>query len=629
MNAKSRPSKSLGRAALIGSALLVVAGAVALVHHRAAATVAAAAGPGAGGAALVGRQLRWDVTLETTLHPQGKVGAGRGGATTLTGEWVVTVSGASAGGTDVACELRHPHVAGTGFGDVDPADVARLEQNLAARFWVSYQVDGAATALHFPRALGDDVRNFLELLVTESQLVRPARPDPQWTATERDGAGGYLAAYRQPGPTEIVKRKIRYLALDGAGAPRASAVNVRIDGAETHYALDAQGVVRDLAGREALRIDAQMGAPGLDVAIKLHLANGRVGEARDLVGSLERAASGLETGPIVTQRASADELLARRDARLMRDADFARLLEAVERKQADATTPLALEAFLRRRPGDVGRAVAFVRRAGADAAEVVLRALGAAGTAATQDALGGLAADGGAPFRLRLDALGAFIETKQPTAATVSLLIQMMDSPELELRRQALYVAGAVGGDGHDASPGASAELQAALLDRWGKTSGDARLDLLVALGNLGTSAVVPALEKALSDPSAAIRAGAARALRKVKDPSADRLIAAAMTGDRDPGVRAAAVLAASFRPFGPLAEPLAHAVRADPVEYVRSDAIEAVASHVDDSPLIGQALLGAATSDPSPGIRRLARKTLGRRLASAEPTKADQAHRK
>lgn len=621
MNAKSRPSKSFGRTALIGSALLVVVGAVALVHHRAAATVPAAARPNAAAAALLGRQLRWDVTLETTLQPQDKAGTGRGGTSTLTGEWLVTVSGASAGGTDVACELRHPHVAGTGFGDVDPADVARLERNLATRFWVSYQADGAATALHFPRALGDDVRNFLELLVTESQLVRPARTNVQWTATERDGAGGYFAAYQQPGPTEIVKRKVRYLALDGAGAARASAVNVRIDSAETHYALDAQGVVGDLVGREAMRIDAQMGAPGLDVAIKLHLTNGRVGEAPELVGSLERAASGLETGPIVTQRASADELLARRDARLMRDADFSRLVEAVEQKRADATTQLALEAFLRRRPADVARAVAFVRRTEADAGQVVLRALGAAGTAAAQDALGGLATDGGAPLRSRIDALGAFIQTKQPTAATVGLLIQMMDAQEPGLRRQALYVAGAVGGDGHDASPGASARIQAVLLDRWRQTSGDARLDLLVALGNLGASAVVPTLEKALTDPNTAVRAGAARALRKVKDPSADRLIAAAMTGDHDPAVRAAAVLAASFRPIGPLVEPLAHAVRADPVEYVRSEAIDMVANHVDESPLLGQALLDAATSDSSPGIRRLARKALGRRLASAEPT--------
>lgn len=613
-----RASNDVRRSVFAGAMLAVAVAAVGLWHHRGAnrATRSVATG---GSAKNAGRQSRWAIMLETTLQQGGSAATVHPGTTTLTGDWVVTVSGATAGHTELACELQHAHVTGTGFGNVDPADVARLERNLVGRFWVSYQDDGAATALHFPREMSDDVRNFLELLVTESQLVRPARPAPQWTATERDGAGSYFAAYEQLGPSEIVKKKMRYLAVDGAGTARAASVNVQVDDAETRFALDDAGAVRELFGHERMHIDAKMGAPGLAIGIRLHMAGARTGRAPELIGSLERALD-LETGPVITQRASDQELLARRDARLIKDVTLPPLLESVQRGRADATIRVTLAALLRQRPAVVPPAVAFVRNAEPTPAKLVLDALGAAGTPAAQAALCALASDGSMPTSARVDAVGALIQTKRPTGDTVAALVELMDAAEPAVRRQALYVAGAAGGQSHDADPAASAHLETALLARYEKSRGPARVDLLVALGNLATAAVVSPVEQALRDPSAAVRAGAARALRKVKDPVADRLIAEAMTGDRDPSVRAAAVLAASFRPIGPLVESLAHTVEGDPVDYVRTGAIEAVASHVDESPLVQKALFTAASHDASAGVRRLARQTLGRRLAERDP---------
>lgn len=609
-------SNDVRKTVFAGGLLAVAVAAAGIWHHRAANH--AAASVATGGSVSAGRQSRWAITLDTTLQQAGSAAAAHPGTTTLTGDWVVTVSGAAAGRTDLACELQHPHVTGTGFGNVDPADVARLERNLASRFWVSYQDDGAATAMHFPREMGDDVRNFLELLATESQLVRPVRPSPQWTATERDGAGSYFAAYEQLGPTEIVKKKMRYLAVDGAGTASAASVAVQIDDADTRFALDDAGAVRELFGRERMHVDAKLGGPGLAIGIRLHMTDARTGRAPELIGSLERAPD-LETSPVVTQRASDEELLARRDARLIKNVTLPPLLETVQQGRADATTRVTLAALLRQRPALVPEAAAFARKAGPAPAKLALEALGAAGTPVAQAALCALATDGSMPAATRVDAVGSLIQTRRPTGETVAALVGLMDAAEPTVRRQALYVAGAAGGQSHDADPAASGRLEAALLARYGKSSGPARVDLLVALGNLATAAVVPPVEAALHDSNAAVRAGAARALRKVKDPAADRLIAEAMTGDRDPGVRAAAVLAASFRPIGPLVEPLVHTVEGDPVDYVRTGAIEAVASHVDESPLIQKALVTAASRDSSPGVRRLARQTLGRRLAVSE----------
>jgi HEAT repeat protein len=596
--------------------VLVTAGAALLAAIAADFSRTRAAASGGGGSALAGRQRTWSVTLETRMEEPGVAPGSRAGTTVLTGDWVVTVSNASAAGYDLACELQHAHVAGSGFGDVNAADVERLERKLASRFWISYQPDGAATQVHFPREMGDDVRNFLELLATETQLVRPVQPSPQWTATERDGAGAYFAAYEQLGPGEIVKRRMQYLSVDGAAAPSASSVNVRIQSSETRFTLDAQGLVGEVTGHEVTSLDAKTGSPELGVEIRLHMDHARSTSAPELAGSLERARPDLETGPIVTQRATEDELQARHDARLTKDVTLPVTLQALREGHADDKTGARLESLFRQRASDVRGALAFTRGADPEASKIVLHALGAAGTPEAQEALCALADDASAPVALRTNALGALVQAKRPTESTISELLRLMDSPDSSLRRQATYIAGAAGSNAHDSDPASASRIEGELLGRYAKCGGPGCLDLLAAMGNLATASIVPPVEHALLDPTAEVRASAVRALRKVMDPSADRLISTTMIADRDPNVRAAAVLAATFRPIGPLIEPLSRAAQADPVDYVRSRAIEAVASHVDASPLIEQALFAVATKDPKPGVRRLAREALGPRAA-------------
>src|SRR4051812_19356398 len=193
-------------AGIIAGAIVATTVTAGVVPAR--ATTRAAAALRTAGA---GRQLTWAVTLQARMQqPNGPVGA-NDSQTTVKGDLVATVSGVSEAGVEMAYELRHPQFDGVGFGDVSAADRALVEQKLTPRFWVTHQPDGAARALHFPREMAPDVRNLLALIVTEMQLVRPAQPAPQWTATERDGAGTYLVAYIQPGPREITKRKLRYL----------------------------------------------------------------------------------------------------------------------------------------------------------------------------------------------------------------------------------------------------------------------------------------------------------------------------------------------------------------------------------------------------------------------------------
>jgi HEAT repeat protein len=550
-----------------------------------------------------GGQRRWALTLETRI---GQADAGGGGLAaapmTLTGDWVVTVSGASATGYDVACELEHPHIAG------GPAGTALLESRLSRRIWVTYQADGAATRIHFPREMDDQVRNLLEMVVTGTQVVRPAQHSVQWTATERDGAGAYLAVYREVGEGRILKKKAQYLSVDRAG-DRASTLGVRLEDSSASVSLDAEGAVESLEGQETTRIDAP-GMTGLLAAVGIRLDHARSGRADDLAGSLERARPGLVTETIVTQKPSEEEQQARRDFVATQGVTFADLLHAVRGGQVDGKTLSQLEAWLRQHPGDIAAAAALAREDGN--ASAVLRALGAAGTVEAQAALCAAARDGGLPATLRAEAIVALVRTTHPTPSTVSTLLGLLDDPgDPEIRKAALFLAGSIGGDIRRHAPDQTARIETALLGRYGRCAGRACIDTMIALGNLATPAVVPTIERALRDPDAALRAEAVRSLRLVQSPEADASIAATIAGDADAGVRAAAVFAATFRPLGPLVDALVRAVSSDPVEYVRSGAIDALAGHVDEYPSIPSALAAAAANDPKPGVRRLAQKVL------------------
>jgi HEAT repeat protein len=503
--------------------------------------------------------------------------------------------------------------------------VARLTEKLGRRFWASYQRDGAARQLHFPREQSPDIRNLLALLVTTLQIVRPESPSPQWNATERDSAGTYLATYHQPRPTELVKQKLRYLSIDGDGSGGGSGAGgsstpaaIQIVDARSHFTFDGHGVVTGAEVRERTVVDTKLGSPGFEIELRVVLGKLRAGDAPDLVGSLERARPAVDTSPVVTQRESEDVLRARQDARLIEGVTLGPLLKEVHGRETEMHVRAQLAALLRRRPRDVPEALAFARQAEVETARVVLAALGHAQTPAAQEALGTLASDATRQPALRTAALQSIVQARRPTPSTLSWLVKLLDDPDPAVKKHALYLTGAAGAACRDTDPAGAARIEAELLRRSRACSEASCIDVLIALGNLATDGALPAIEAALASPNPRVRAAAARALGRIALPTADRLIVATMTTDRDSGVRAAAVTAAGSRPIAPLAETLSTLMRTDPAESVRTSAIRVAGAHIEQAPQLEQALLAAASGDPSPGLQRLARKALGSRFPAS-----------
>jgi HEAT repeat protein len=302
-----------------------------------------------------------------------------------------------------------------------------------------------------------------------------------------------------------------------------------------------------------------------------------------------------------------------RDRQLARGHTVEQLLGAAAAGQAGDQLPARLEAILRAQPEAVAPAVTFVR--GGKAPQPVIEALGAAGTPQAQAGLCVLARDAGLPVRVRQEAISGLVLVKHPTAPTMEAVQRLLAGRPASVRRSAAAVAGTVARFGRPEHAVEADALEKRLLSDYGRAGdGEDRVLALAALANLGSPAVLEPVEAALGDGERPVRAAAARALRLVPDPAADRLLVGLLRSDRDPTVRAAAIFAAGFRDLGPLAEGLAETAETDPVESVRTDTVTLLARYANASPRVTRALAYAADNDPKPTVRQIARAALERR---------------
>jgi hypothetical protein len=309
-------------------------------------------------------------------------------------------------------------------------------------------------------------------------------------------------------------------------------------------------------------------------------------------------------------------LRAEHDARLLEghatEPLLAATLDSAKNKGADRLLPDRLAALFRQRPEATTAAISLLRKNGPT--KRITDALGSAGSPAAVDALGSIARDRTLPRPLRIDALTAFILAQHPSVVAMRTPAALLDDDDVSIASAARIVSGALARAGRATHPAEADRIDAALVARYRKAQGiEEAQGLLAALGNSLGPSVTPVIENALHDPRVPVRAAAARALRLAVGPEVDRLLSAIITDDRDPGVRAAAIFAVSFRhPISPaLGEALVHAASVDPVKYVRRGAVTLLRQNPNASPRIPETLAWIAEHDSQPGVRRLAQETL------------------
>jgi hypothetical protein len=557
-----------------------------------------------------GEQRRWSLDFRVRLE--------QGGGeppieVRLSGDWVSTICAVRPGRYDVTLELANASFK-DGGAKSDPADAnEQLRRRLARPFWATYRKDGALLAVHFLKDVPPSDRNLLQTIVTEAQLVRADPDRPVWTMLERDGAGEYVAIYNRRDLNVVVKRKLKYVHTDGAAGAPAAGLEVNIQESELRFSLDPDGEITALDGSNRVRIGVAFGnAAPLAAVTETHLGNLRRSHAPEKIGSLARALSDVETSPVVSHKPDPEKLRAELDGRLIEGRTTESLLEAATAKGDEPMLRDRLAALFRQRPEATVAALALLLKNGPQ--KRITDAFGSAGSSAAIRALSSLASDRSLPRSLRIDALSAFIVMQRPSGEAMRLPATLLDDVDGRVASAARITSGALARAGRAEHPVEAEAIDAALVARYrrAREAGECS-DLLAAMGNSVGPSVLPVIRDALRDLRNSVRAEAVGALRLAGGPEFDRLLSATITDDGDPGVRAAAIFASTFRhPFGAvIGESLVRAARTDSVDYVRSNAVTVLRQNPGAAPNTAEALAWIAEHDVKPGIRRLAREAL------------------
>ena len=561
-------------------------------------------------AASPGEQHRWALEFHARLD---QPGGAQPVEIDLSGDWVSTIIAVRPGEYDTEIEVVAARIAGSGVSAPSRDAAEQFRKRMSRPFWATYRSDGTLLRISFYKDVDPGDRNLLQMIATETQLVHPDRSGTEWTVTERDGAGSYLALYDQSEPKVVVKRKLKYVHTDGVAGATNNELQLTVDHSELRFSLDANGVISTLDATDRVRMGIPLGkTEHLTATVETHLANLRRSNAPGEIGSLARALPEVVSFPIETHRTDAGETRAQMDARLLGGRTTESLLEAATTKNDDSALPERLAALFRERPEAVPAALELLQKSGPQ--KRLTNALAASRLPAAIEGLSELARERMAPAAAREDALTALVRLQNPDAATMRIPLALLDDPDARVALAAILASGALSHAGRAENPAEADTLDATLVARYRKAQEVRDITyLLAALGNSAGPSTIPVIEEALRDPREPLRAAAARALRLAPGPEIDRLLAAAIISDVDPHVRVEAIFAAGFRhPLSStIGEALVNAARSDAAEVVRSGAVTLLRHNPDASPRIGETLAWLAANDPNAGLRRLAQEAL------------------
>jgi len=253
-------------------------------------------------------------------------------------------------------------------------------------------------------------------------------------------------------------------------------------------------------------------------------------------------------------------------------------------------------------------------------AQAILGALAATGSAEAQQALASVLTDPRCDVDERKAAVDAMLGLEHPTRQTGEALKESLASNDPELRNSASLMLGTVAGRLAADDPAAAHSLvQRLSQDYSGTNDPNEQLRVIGSLGNTRSADALPVITQSLGSQDPALRAGAAAALRLVPGTAADGLLANMITHESDPSVRSAALMAAGYRSYEPLAgalEAVAHGSDSNARNALVST-LSNMATH-DNQPL--QLLGWMAEHDPDANVRAQAQGAL-QHLPQPEPT--------
>jgi hypothetical protein len=486
---------------------------------------------------------------------------------------------------------------------------AALKAELAQRFVVTYSQDGAARAVAFPSKIGRQASTLLRDIVSQLQVT--IRPGSNWMAVESEPGGEVIVMLRRLPEQRIAKQKLNFVKVSRSGKLVEPAETVGVptfERSEATYTVDAHGRIQDAAVHHVMvaKVEVVSGSAKSEVRASFtQISAASQARASAPVPQVALASRTLSDSIEDTPAADRGEDLPppAQLVRNMRRTDASRDPGALHQAQHDLSRSIAR---------DPDAALAELGKE--DMNQPVLSAIGSAGTPAAQAALTRLATDPKQPLDVRKQAIDAFHEVPDATSSSVDNLLNLADK-DPKVRENALLALGGLAnrkGQTDPATAGGWVDQIIAMYQR--ATTDEERVQLLDALGNSGQEAALEVLEGALTSGSAALQVAAAKNLRLMPAPRADKILATLLLPAMGAAVREAALFAASFRRFDAMHQALDAILRGDPDADLRMTALNALATYLQRDGAVAAAPLirWAAENDPDETIRQQALRSLG-----------------
>jgi HEAT repeat protein len=204
----------------------------------------------------------------------------------------------------------------------------------------------------------------------------------------------------------------------------------------------------------------------------------------------------------------------------------------------------------------------------------------------------------------------ALSESANPTQASEDLLRDLaFGSPNPDIASTAQLSLGSMARKLAHTDPGRAVKIVHLFVKAIESSpSADVTHQMLLALGNAGSTEAVPIISRFISDPSPTFRAAASAALRWVDSDQVDPILIRVLTSDRDATVRLEAARALGFRKMSaPTFQVQERAFLQEKDVNVRLSILSNLWNAHDEFPEVRRIVEQAAARDPSSEVRKAA----------------------
>ena len=523
-------------------------------------------------------QSDFSQVLGNQKQQQNPLGLAQSFKTTVQGQLTISVLDIHGDNVLIAFSLRNLMIRLIANGQAAATEADTIEKDLSREIFANVSLQGKVRSIRFDPVTNKLSQNFARTLIAVTQFVFPSALSPdrsQWETQEDDPNGQYIARYQQaeprsnrhkatnPGLRTFRKIKTRYLqAVQKPGSDEFNVPTAITPKGELTANFDLRaGRLLALSGTESQTIEmAGKTVARAQNAVRLNYVGREILDPDNLAAMREASSqrTKLVAAVPLSVTVSKEESEANIERTELRTATLETLLadlanlESSSGERNEAPLYLKFKALTYLNPESsaaLGKILAT-----ADAKSLTMRvltgALGAVGHQQAQAALVSAIRARSTDWPALSVLIPALNEASSPTQLAEDTVRDLaFQSPNAEIASTAQLTLGTMARNLAETSPERATKIVELFIKQIESSpSFEVTRQMLLALGNSGSTNAYSTISRFMTDSSPALRAAAAGALRWVASDQIDALLTRSLTSDPEASVRLESAVALGFR---------------------------------------------------------------------------------